>query len=298
MKRLQQVESMKKSVIYLLLLFAVFTFFTEKTFAQSARPIGSGVPIGQPPPFGGSIMLYIGAGSNSPSAKVKNEAYVTNTVGFDANVFVPIIKKKKFNFGFNGGGEYFSGNNDNAPSLPTGFHVVGETSSTVAVTSSGSSKNSGFKLGVAPQVNFFIGKRIIISPMIELGYMSMTIKGFSAVQTTNLDGTIYNFTLLSKNETKTSGLAMTPKIRLNYMFTKNIGMWVETNYTVGPTIKSSVFTGLPEPNPDENGQYTIDQMMNGTIKTEIRETKFGSFGVHVGVVFSIYDKPIIWEFPD
>ena len=28
-------------------------------------------------------------------------------------------------------------------------------------------------------------------------------------------------------------------------------------------------------------------MMNGTTKAEMRETKFGSFGVHVGVVFGI-----------
>ncbi len=237
------------------------------------------------------IMIYVGAGSNSPSTKVKNEAYVTNTVGFDANVFVPIIKKKNFSFGFNGGGEYFSSNNDNAPSSPNAFHVVGETSSTVAVTSSGSSKNSGFKLGVAPQINFFMGKRIIVSPMIEAGYMKMTNKGFSAVQTTNLDGNPYNFTLLSKTETKTSGLALIPKVRLNYMFTKKIGMWVETNYTLGPTVKSNITTLLPEPEPDENGQYNIEQMTNGTTKTEIRETKFSSFGVHVGVVFSILDVP-------
>ena len=274
---------MKKSIISLLFLFAVCTFFTENAFAQSGNdPI---VILFQPRPP--NIMIYVGAGSNSPSTKVKDDAYATNTVGFDANVFVSVIKKKNFSFGFNGGGEYFSSNKDNFPATPNPFHVIGETSSTVAVTSSGSSKNSGFKLGFAPQVNFFMGKHFIISPMIELGYMSMTTKGFSAVQTTNLDGTLYNFTLLSKTETKTSGLAITPKVRLNYMFTKKIGMWVETNYTVGPTIKSSISTLVPEPEPDENGQYNIDQMMNGTTKAEMRETKFSSFGVHVGVVFGI-----------
>ena len=237
-----------------------------------------------------SIMIYIGAGSNSPSTTVKNDAYVTNTIGFDANIFIPIIKKKNFSFGFNGGGEYFINNNDNAPSSPNAFHVIGETSSTVAVTSLGSSKNSGFKLGVAPQVNFFIGKRIIISPMIEAGYMNMTNKSFSAVQTTNLDGNLYNYTLLSKTETKTSGFALIPKVRLNYMFTKNIGMWVETNYTVGPTVINSISTFIPQDTPDENGQYNIFQLDNGTTTTVQTKTKFSSFGVHAGLLFSIFDR--------
>ena len=206
-------------------------------------------------------------------------------------MFVSVIKKKNFSFGFNAGGEYFSGNKDNFPATPQPFHVVGETSSTVAVTSSGSSKNSGFKLGVAPQVNFFIGKRIIVSPMIEAGYMSMTNKGFSAVQTTNLDGNLYDYTLLSKTETKTNGLALIPKVRLNYMFTKSIGMWVETNYTMGPTVINSISTFTPQDTPDENGQYNIFQLDNGTTTTVQTKTKFSSFGVHVGVVFSIYDQP-------
>ncbi len=273
----------KFKVSIILFLFMAFSSALSAQTGLIVLPI-----LAEPPP---DIMVYIGAGSNSPSTKLKDDAYATNTVGFDANVFVSVIKKKNFSFGFNGGGEYFSSNKDNAPAAPNAFHVIGETSSTVAVTSSGSSKNSGFKLGVAPQVNFFIGKRIIVSQMIEAGYMSMTNKGFSTVQTTNLDGTLYNYTLLSKTETKTNGLAITPKVRLNYMFTKKIGMWVEGNYTVGPTVKSSITTLVPEPEPDENGQYNIDQMMNGTTKTEMRETKFGSFGVHVGVMFSIYDQP-------
>ena len=271
-----------KNKIKLSIILFLYMAFSSVVSAQNGIII-----ITRPQPVPPTVLLYLGAGSNSPSTKVKNEAYATNTIGFDANVFVAVIKKKNFSFGFNAGGEYFSSNTDNSTAAPNPFHVIGETSSTVAVTSSGSSKNSGFKLGVAPQVNFFIGKRIIVSPMIEAGYMNMTNKGFSAVQTTNLDGTLYNFTLLSKTKTKTSGFALIPKVRLNYMFTKNIGMWVEGNYTVGPTVKSSITTLVPEPEPDENGQYNIDQMMNGTTKAEMRETKFGSFGVHVGVVFGI-----------
>ena len=291
MKRLQQAGRVKKSVVYLLLLFAVCIFVTEKTSAQN-HPITD--PIN---PFPPDIMVYLGAGSNNPSTKVKDDAYATNTIGFDANVFVAVIKKKNFSFGFNAGGEYFSSNKENHGTLPAAFSVSGSTAESIH-DDSGRDVDWGFIIGVAPQVNFFMGKHIIISPMIELGYMSMTNKGFSVIQTTIIDGTLYNFTLLSKTETKTSGLAITPKVRLNYMFTKKIGMWVEGNYTVGPTIKSRINTFLPEPDPDENGQYNIDQMMNGTTNTEVRETKFSTFGVHVGVVFSILDVPDADDYPD
>ena len=272
---------------FLFLFILLSTSVMQKAVAQNEpHPI----PIlGQPPPTDQpphSILVYIGAGSNSPSTKVKDDAYATNTVGFDANVFVSLIKKKNFSFGINAGGEYFSSNKENHGTLPAAFSVSGSTAESIH-DDSGRDVDWGFIIGVAPQVNFFMGKHIIISPMIELGYMSMTSKGFSVIQTTNIDGTLYNFTLLSKTETKTSGLAITPKVRLNYMFTKNIGMWVEANYTMGPTIKNTVSTFIPEGNPDNNGQYEFDQLQNGTTKTEIRQTKFGSFGVHVGVMFGI-----------
>ena len=277
---------MKKSIRSFLIFFILFSMSViQDVVAQTGEVITPN--LGQPRP---GVMIYLGAGSNSPSTKLKDDAYATNTVGFDANVFVAVIKKKNFSFGFNAGGEYFSSNKENHGTLPAAFSVSGSTAESIH-DDSGRDVDWGFIIGVAPQVNFFMGKHIIISPMIELGYMSMTSKGFSVIQTTNIDGTLYNFTLLSKTETKTNGLAITPKVRLNYMFTKNIGLWVEGNYTVGPTVESSITTLLPEPEPDKNGQYSIKQMQNGTTKTDVRETKFGSFGVHVGVVFGILDYP-------
>ena len=191
---MKQIKTNFKPSIILFLFMA----FSSEISAQT-EPIVI-VILHQPPP---TVMLYLGAGSNNPSTKLKEDAYATNNVGFDANVFVSIIKKKNFSFGFNGGGEYFRSNKENHGTLPAAFSVSGSTAESIH-DDSGRDVDWGFIIGVAPQVNFFMGKRIIISPMIEAGYMSMTSKGLSAVQTTNLDGTLYNFTLLGKTETKTT----------------------------------------------------------------------------------------------
>ena len=257
----------------------LFIAFSSVLSAQNGDPI---FIIGHPPP---DIMVYIGAGSNSPSTKAKDDAYATNTIGFDANVFVSVIKKKNFSFGFNGGGEYFSSNKDPLKTLPNPFHVIGETSS--IVSSSGKSKQQSFNVGAGPQANFYLGKHIIVSPIFLVGYMSLTQNAFSATQTTVIDDNTSNYNLLSQTQTKTNGLALISKLRLQYFLNRRIGFWAETNYTMGPIIKNTVNTFIPQGTPDNNGQYEFDQLQNGTTKTEIRQTKFGSFGVHVGVMFGI-----------
>ena len=232
-------------------------------------------------------IMYIGIGSNNPNSISKEQAYITDAFGINISIYKPILKKKKFTFGLNAGADYSFSNKDQLSTLPDPYHVTKESSSNVTFKSSGSKSQTAFKFEIGPQANFHFGKRFILSPIFQVGYLSLTQKEFSAVQTTQLNGSTYTYNLLSQTETKTRGLAIVPKLRVQYFVTRRIGFWADGNYTFGPGIKNSVSTFTPKGEPDTNGNYPFPQMQAGTNKTEVRETKYKTIGINAGLVIKI-----------
>jgi hypothetical protein len=254
--------------------------------SSDSTPVGV---LGQPPPT--SILTYIGAGFITPSIRSKDQAYVANALGINASVYIPFLKKKTFTLGINACGEYAVSNKDPFNTLPSVFNIIDETSSTV--TSSGKSKQQSFNIGAGPQANFYLGKHVMISPIFVVGYMSLAQNAISATQTTSYDGSTYNYTLLSQMETKTNGLALIPKLRIQYCFNRTIGLWAEANYIIGPTINNTVSTFLPEGVPNNKGEYDFQQLQEGTIKKDTRSTRFNAVGVNVGIGFSIVKLHVV-----
>ena len=106
------------------------------------------------------------------------------------------------------------------------------------------------------------------------------------VQTSVVDGETFTFNLSKMPETKTSGFAFSPKIRLNYMFTRSIGAWIESSYTMGPKIKTNTTVLIPEGEADETGNYTILQLQNATyMQKETVSTAYKALGVNIGLVY-------------
>ncbi|MSP69301.1 MAG: hypothetical protein EXR20_03440 [Bacteroidetes bacterium] len=239
------------------------------------------------------ITTYLGASYNSQSAKLKETYYST---GFNAGLFIPLLKRANYTFGFGAEGEYFSSARDQFGTLSM-IKVQGATSIKLNLSSSGSLKTSGYMLGISPQVNFFIGKHFIFSPMFEIGYLKVSGKSLIATQTTLIatQGTIvdtieYNHVLFSGKVSMISGLAMIPKVRMSYMFSRNIGLWVEANYIFGPTTESIITKLIPKPEPNSNGEYDIEQLNNGNTITDGKRIKFNSIGLGIGLVFT-FDTP-------
>jgi hypothetical protein len=294
-------KAMCRPFLFLFLLFS--TSLMQKAMAQSdvhpqlayGHPpptLSDSTPVdvlGHPPPT--SILTYIGAGSILPSTTGKDQAYLNNNIGINASVYIPFLKKKTFSLGINAGGEYAASNKDPFNTLPSVFHVIGETSG--IVNSSGKSKQQSFNIGAGPQANFYLGNHVMLSPIFLVGYMSLTQNAFSATQTTVIDDNTHMYTLLSQAQSKTNGLALIPKLRFQYFINKRLGFWVEANYVMGPTIKNTVSTFLPEGIPDNNGQYEFQQLQEGTTKTEVRSIKYNAFGVNLGLVmgFGRHGRP-------
>ncbi len=124
--------------------------------------------------------------------------------------------------------------------------------------------------------------------------MGVNQSEFKATQTTLIQGFAVpnytkNYDLISQTQTKTSGLGVIPKIRMTYALSENLGLWVEANYLLGPTVKNSITTFKPntQPNSPPPSSYSIGQMDDGTYTTEVNETKYNAVGVNFGVVLGL-----------
>jgi hypothetical protein len=232
-------------------------------------------------------LLSLGGGFNSPNSISKEKAYLDKTMGFGLDFQQTFLRNPGFSIGVNVSGNYFTGSADPFGSaLPEPLKIVGQLSSSVA--SASDTKNTGYIVGVGPQFNFHLSNHFVFSPIFQAGYLGVTQSEFAAVQTTTFDpvfGGIKNLNLLSQTETKTSGLALIPKVRLLYMFNHSFGLWAEANYVFGPTVKNTLNTFNPEGFANATGQYNQQQINNGKITTVENESKYTTLGLNFGLVF-------------
>jgi len=235
-----------------------------------------------------ALRIYVGGGSENPGTAVKDAAHLNKLLSISEEIYKPLWTRNHCSIGLNIGGQYLLTNSEPLETLPQPFHINGETSSTVAVQRSGNPSAQGFKLGIGPQASFHLGKRFVISPIVNLGYMNITQKAFSATQTSDVNATIYQFDLIRQTETKMSGMALMPKLRLEYFFTSWLGIWAEAAYTSGPTINTVTDTFAPNgPILTDTNDYELQSIQTGTYNQTKTETKYSAIGINAGLVFAI-----------
>ncbi|MFC6267552.1 hypothetical protein [Frigoriflavimonas asaccharolytica] len=241
--------------------------------------------------------ISVGYGSTMPSSTTKN-AYITNSSGVSLDYYQPLIAFRKgwdgwpkTTLGINIGGQYnFGGSGNPSAALPNTFPIFGSTSISVAYKGV-DPRNPGFRIGIGPQVNFNLGEKFTISPMVLAEYFSMTQKELSAVQTTQYNGQTYEKALWTLPETKTSGLAITPKVRMQYWITQNLGLFADASYILGPKVETQISTLVPTGPPNQAGFYEANFVNNGTyVKGETKSTSYSALGVNVGLSIA-FGKP-------
>ncbi len=221
-------------------------------------------------------MLSVGGGTNTGGAS-------TGLLRFDANVFVPVYTNQFMSVGFNTGANYNSFNY-NFQTLPTVYNMANQVTNTAAFVGDVSAKNNGFTLQVGPQANFYVGNRLIISPILGLGLTNLYSKReYAAVQTTNVNGELYTYNLLKVKQNATSGLCMTPKVRLNYMISPVVGIWTEAIYMISPSVSTQISTFKPEGAANEKGYYEDKQLAFGTYTTQTLTQSYNAVGINVGI---------------
>ena len=220
--------------------------------------------------------ITVGGGITTPNSETKKLGF-GNIMNFNLGLDVPITNI----FGFHAFGEYNFGNGsfNSFQALP----ISGYTSTLTSTKP----KFSGFAVGAGPQLNFGLGESIMFSPMVDLAFVNQKLEGYSINQNYDFGGATKSFSLYSQPEIKTSGLGIIPRLRFQYFFTKNIGIWLEGNYAMLPEIKTTNSTFVPNGTIGQGNEYNIDQILTGTTKTEEIKVKNSGIGFGGGIVINI-----------
>ena len=270
------------------LLLASNASFAQEPVARPGQPIGGIVVKGGKNP-GGSMLFSISGGIMEPGTATKENANVSNGTAFNGNLYVPVILKAPITIGFNTGVEYFSSNKGyNTEKYPP-YGISGQTGTpNISAKGAGSPKAQGFKTEAGAQANFSFGG-ITLSPILNAGYFSLKQKAFAITQTGSVNGQNYSYDLYTQSETKTKGFVFIPKLRVAY-FPGKLGFYLEGNYTAGPTLSNETTTFKPQGSALKDGNYSIDQMIQGRNVTQNNRTSYKSFGVNFGVSFAFFSK--------
>jgi hypothetical protein len=237
--------------------------------------------------------ISLGAGPSLPSSDTKGKAFISNATTINGDVFLvlkqgkPHIPKSQIDLGINASATYNFGGSGGFGVTSNPFVVTGQTSSIVS-DKGHDPKSPGFKIGAGPQANFYFGK-FIVSPMFLGEYFSMAQNEMSIVQTTQYNGQSYDFNLATLPETKTSGFAITPKLRLQYKISERFALFADASYTMGPKTEIVVSKLIPNGSPQTPGNtYKLQQLETGTIiKGELVKTAVNTMGFNFGVAVNL-----------
>mgnify|MGYP007014260874 CR=1 FL=1 len=279
---------MKKTITLLFLLICTARCAMTQTPGQPIK--GVIVKGGKNP--GGNMLLSFGAGINNPGSKIKENTFISNGFAVNGNLYVPLFARDGnlagktahfFTLGINAGGEYLRSNKDYSTNAYPPYQITGQSSApAISVQDSGSPKIQGFKAEAGVQANFSFGP-MTISPILNGGYMRIDQKAFEINQNSSVNGKMEAYHLYRQSAAKTNGFAFTPKLRLAY-FPGRVGIYVEGNYTLGPDLKTetSVFTPQGAADP-KTGSYSIDQMLTGTNRSEVKTNRYSGLGLNFGI---------------
>jgi hypothetical protein len=232
--------------------------------------------------------IYIGGGIVNPSGTTK-ETGMVNGIDLNLSVYKPIWawEQSNISLGINAGGGYTMGNGSySLDNRYTVYQLQGQSATpVVSEKGTGSPKSQGFKFEAGPQMNIHLGE-VTLSPIFNLGYLSMTQKELNVTETVQLNTVDYPYDLLTQKETKTSGLGIIPKVRLAYNITPMIGIWVEGNYTMGSKIETESTRFVLDPTIPSDS-YNLGHFQEGQYVTTKASTKYTAMGVSGGIVISL-----------
>lgn len=289
----------KFKLLCLFLTLSVISFAQENA-KTTGQPIGGIVVKGGKNPGGSDIIISLGGGKSSSVSSTQEGVNLNDVNVFSGGIYVPLFRKgwdgtvkggsiADYTIGIDVAGHYGTGNNSYNTSTYDMYNMRGQASEpTLDVRNPDGSKITTYTIESGLQANFSQGN-FTISTILNAGFMSLSQNGYDIVQTSSVNGATAEYKIFSQAKVKTTGMVIVPKLRISY-FPGRIGIWVEGNYTSGPSIDSKVSSFNPSGKADAKGQYSIDQLITGTQNTEMRSTSFKSFGVVAGICIAIGKK--------
>jgi hypothetical protein len=227
--------------------------------------------------------IFLGGGYKAFTNSSRTKTNLSNTNEIIIGVYLPVLNKATVNYGININAEYSFSNNSVPYSLPDPFVVEGHVSSKLNQTQNNRQSQSGYAFSIGPQMNFAVGNKLLMSPIVQASFLHINQQGFSIEQTINNGREDYTFIIQSQPQTRLNIFTVKPALRFEFILNKKIGIWAEANYTTGTEIQTNILHFYPEGKANTAGEYTLSQMQNGTEKDVITKSKYKAAGFMSGI---------------
>lgn len=223
--------------------------------------------------------IYIGGGINKFKENPEARDFTNADFGVNLGFFKPLLKRDKFSLGLLASGAYSFVNNDYG-AIENPISYRGAT----AVSTSSQGKQSLLRLGIGPQLNFLVGQRILISPMVQGGYLVFTQDALTITQEINTSREVFNKEVFKQNAINESNFFIKPALKISYAITKTLSVWAEGSYLFANTTTTQ--NALTPNGSSKDGVYFWDQIMSANSFMESnKEISLNSVGTNFGLAF-------------
>lgn len=274
-------------------LLILFFLTVSAQNARPGQPIGGIVVKGGKNP-GGNLLISAGGGGLFPASSYKEMNHIKSGLNGNINIYVPLLTLSTTginytSFGVNGG-IGFLGMKREFQSESSVYKISGQSSPPSFKTETTNRNQNGVigEAGVQSNISF---NKFTISPILNLAYISLNGNESSTVQTSSVNGQTRSFETFKRQTFKREGLGVIPKLRFSY-FPGRVGFFVEGNYFIGPNVENATTTFVPNGFPNNEGFYSIDQMMTGKYQTVETKNRWNALGINAGIILSIISKKI------
>lgn len=251
--------------IYKKLLVCIFILFQLHGFAQNKATI------------------YVGGGINSPIDATKKDAFLNNNAGFNLGAYLPVFSKSASSFGLNINSNLLSSKSNDFKQMPSPFLIEGTTNSSVVFENPDDFKQRLTQFGIGPQFNFMLGKKLIVSPLINLGLSSVKRDSLSFVQEFEYQDKLQRKEIYSQSTIEESGFFASPGLKLSYPISNKLGFWVASNYSF---FKTSINQRTLVPLQSGREQYTFGDIVEARYQEQTKSSNINSLLTSFGLSYA------------
>lgn len=213
--------------------------------------------------------------------------FLKNGSNIQADAFVPFYRHgSRFVLGIHIGGNYSSIKNSsvNNEAVADRYQVY-NTTSTVSSNGNGSkSKSLSGLLGA--QAMFGLGK-FYISPLVSTGYSNFTLNGFKQTGTYAANGQSQDKDLVKREKQSSGGMIFKPQLKVGYDITPVLSVFASSAYLMGPDIKWTTQTWVPQGGFNQKNTYEPQQMQNGSWSESSGNEKYKAVEINIGVSLAL-----------
>jgi hypothetical protein len=127
----------------------------------------------------------------------------------------------------------------------------------------------------------------MLSASAQAGYLSTSQKPYMIMQQTRVGEESFWFPLLEQEEVNHSALFFSPGMRLHLLVNRFFSLHAGIDYSFGQTSSYNSKLLTPQGSPNDNGSYSIDQMLNGRVDVKEVQAKNQFMEVSFGVSFNL-----------